>query len=542
MAFPEPRLVAPGCALAVTVGPHGGCLWALRDHPDPQVPSVFGARALGHWRDAICALPRSLPVLWASVRRHREPPHPWHLGGRAREGRGLALPDPTLDGPSIGLPFFLGLASRVLGVPVAPDVLATAALDAFGSVGPVDGLGLKVETVLAVAPRVRRLAVAAAQADEARELARGRIEVLGVRNAAEAAELLLPGLAARLVGVDEASRRELVRSFFRLALSGQRELLDWSPVATAARLALREWCGISANERYTLELVAAIAERHQGNRGRLPPPPGPWLDSLSTPVRVNVLAHLVQQSADTGEPPSKEALALARRDLPMGAKRGFAPQLRLMGAVARLESFCGNARRALKRQRLLAEVHLGNQGYEDVSQPLCEWMRLAGALGDRDSLDAALAFFEEAQALGAFSAADLGYLALARARAAVQAGRPSRGELDALRQLADDAAVADPVRRSAARWAVACARALGLEADARAAAETLAAACPAADGDGRAFALLGALDAALAAADPAGARAALDSLRAHLPGLLRNLTEDRGEEEAPAHVARWFPY
>jgi hypothetical protein len=538
----EPPAPAVGSALAVTVGEHGGCLWALRERPDRAPASVFGAQASARWEAAICALPRSLPVLWSSVRRHREPPFPWHLGSHARGGRGIAVPERTVDGPSVGLSFFLCLASRVLRVPVATDVVATATLDAFGAVGPVEGLDLKIETVLDGAPRVRRLVVAGAQVDRARALCGGRLEVLGVRNAAEAAELLLTDLAARIVGVEGTSRRELVRSFFRLAMGGPRELLDWSPVAKAARLALAEWRDLPDDERYPLELAAAVAERHQRNRGSLRLPPRSWLEALSTPVRVNVLAHLVQQSADTGDPPSKQTLALARRDLPMDAKHGFAPQLRLMGAVARLESFCGNPARALKRQRLLAECHLANQGYEDVSQPLCEWIRLAGALGDRESLAAAEAFFDEGQTIGVFSPADLGYLQLARARAEVQAGAPTPAVLESLRRLADDAAVADHVRRSAARWAIACGRSLGLADEAAAAQGRLSAACPEGDPDARAFACLAALDAALAAGDGEAAAAAVASLEACQPGLLRHLTEDREPAERPAHVARWFPY
>ena len=538
----QPPTPAVGSALAVTVGEHGGCLWALRDRPDRPPASVLGAQAAARWEDAICALPRSLPVLWASVRRHRERPFPWHLGSHARDGHGIAPPEPIVDGPSIGLSFFLALASRVLDVPVATDVVATATLDAFGAVGPVDGLELKIQTVLAVAPRVRRLVVASAQVEDARALASGRLEVLGVRSASEAADLLLTDLAGRLVEVEGRGRRVLVRSFFRLALGGQRELLDWSPVAKAARLALDEWRDLADDDRYTLELAAAVAARHQGNRGSLRLPPESWLASLSTPVRINVLAHLVQHSADTGEPPARQTLALARRDLPFDVKHAFAPQLRLMGAVARLEAFCGNPVRALARQRLLAECHLANLSHEDVSLPLCEWIRLAGAVADASELAAAEALFEEGQALGVFSSADLGYLELARARAAVQAGRPTTTALEVLRRLATDPTVADHIRRSAARWAVAGERALGVTVDPAATRSWLSAACPEGDSDGRAYACLGELDAALAVGDAATANAAVDSLRECLPGLTRHLTEEREPAEAPAHVARYFPY
>ena len=259
-------------------------------------------------------------------------------------------------------------------------------------------------------------------------------------------------------------------------------------------------------------------------------------------MRITVLAHLVQHSADTGELPAKQTLALARRDLPRDAKHAFVPQLRLLGAVARLESFCGNPVRALERQRQLAECHLQNLGYEDVSLPLCEWFRMAGALADAPALGAAEALYEEAQALGVFTAADLGYLALARARASVQAGEPKAEALGELRRLAEDATVADHVRRSAARWAVACARALGDGGGVAAAQAVLASACPEGDRDARAYASLASLDAALAAGDAEAAAAAVGMLRECQPGLLAHLTDEREPGDVAAHVARFFPY
>lgn len=530
--------------LAVTVGDRGGSLWVLRERADRAPSPVLGAQATARWEDAICALPRSLPVLWASVRRHRERPFPWHLASHPRKGHGIATPEPIVDGPSIGLAFFLLLASRVLGLSVPSDVVATATLDAFGAVGPVDGLEVKVETLLAVAPRVRRLVVAAAQADEARSLAGGRLEVLGVKNASEAADVLLADLAARLVRVEGEERRQVVRSFFRLVLSGRRELVDWRPVMNAARVAVAQWRDLPDDERYTLELAEAVAARHEG----VPPsaplrmPPESWLAALPTPLRVNVVAHLVQHTADTGELPAKRTLALARRDFPRDVQHAFAPQLRLMGAVARLEAFCGNARRALERQRLLAKAHLANLDDGDVSMPLCEWLRLAGALEDRAALAEAERFFDEAQAVGVFGAVDLGYLHLARARATVQAGAATREALADLARLAADTTVADHVRRSAARWAVACARALG-DADGLAEAHALfRAACPASEAGASPDAALVALDAALEQGDATAAAAALDTLRSCERGLMQHLTHDREPQELAAHVARFYPY
>lgn len=536
----QPPAPASRSVLAVTLNGRSGNLWMLGGPGSSPTHTVFGPEASGAWENAICALPRSLPMLWASIRPHREKPAPWYLGSHAP---GLiAVPEATIDGPSVGLAFFLLLASRVLEADCPADVVASATLNASGSVGPVDGLETKIETIVDIAPRVRRLLVSADQASHASEIARGRLEVLGVKNAADAAQHLFPDLAGRLVKVEGREKRHrMAMQFFRLVLSGRSEYLEWEAVWRAAGTALESWKDLPADDRRTLEFAAAVALRHHTNQGELPLPEPLWLASLTTPLRIEVVAHLVQHSADTGTPPAQGVLALAARDLPIDSMRAFERQLRLQGAVARLEAVRGDAAAALGKQRGAAKAHLANLDYADVSYPLCEWFRLAGALCDRSALDEATELFEEAEALGAFCG-DRSYVRLARARAEVQAGAATQDVLDDLCRLAADPRVSDHVRLSAARWAIHCARALGAPHTCAAAEEYLDGACSGGGSPNQVYGHLRDLDAAIADGDGPRACQLVEEIRRCQPGVMSHLTKDRDPAELPQYVARFFPY
>ncbi len=326
-------------------------------------------------------------------------------------------------------------------------------------------------------------------------------------------------------------------------LGGRREWLDWKPVEAAARQALSDWRGLSAGEAYTLRLAEAVAARHQGNRGAVDAPSVDWLEGLSAPLRLHVLAHVVQQSADTGYPQAAAVRGLVVPYLPARASEAFRPQLHLAGAAARLDAVTGRAEPALFAQRSIARAHFDNLNHEDVSQPLCEWLRLSGVLGERASFEEALAFRQEADVAGAFGPIDRAFLSLAAARGRLQlapdADDSARTELLAL---AESPAVPDHVRRSAARWLVECARRSSSPSDVAAARERLAAACPPDDTDAAAYAILGRLDEALAVGDGAAAGVALAELRTAQPGPVGHLQAAAPAGDAAAYVARFFPY
>src|SRR5690606_14886523 len=98
----------------------------------------------------------------------------------------------TLSGDSFGLSFALSAASLLSDVPVPADVAASAVLRPDGTLGPVEGLGAKLEVLCSNALGVRRLLVAGEQEGDARWAARGRLEIVGCGNLAEALRHVFP--------------------------------------------------------------------------------------------------------------------------------------------------------------------------------------------------------------------------------------------------------------------------------------------------------------------------------------------------------------
>lgn len=532
----------------VTVRHEGrhGTLWCLDLDGKPGDISL-GARSTLAWRQALAALPRSLPVLLASLRPHQAPP------AVASPPLGYSIGDlrtqeATVEGTSLGLACFLALTARVSGLPLLADAVASATIDEFGRLGPVAGLQSKVDTVVECAPRIRRFLVCAEQKDEALACAGGRIEVLAFASAAEAAEALYnQALIGKLVDCPAGERRRMTDTLLRLVLS-ERGLLCWSPVRDAARKALDTW-GFPKDERshqrHVLEFVEAVADRHETNGGVLTIPPPEWLATLPRPTRLHIIANVVQHAADTGTPPPDQVIALATAAVANEPRESFAPELRVQGALGRLRAFMGDAEGALRIQQQLAMAHFDALNYEEVSRPLCEWLRLAATLGERESFARAVDLRSQLDAVGPLTPNDIAYLRLAVARGRCELGPPSREILDELTALSLSPDVRDHVLRSAGRWRLRAARQLDASSDAVAEARAdFDRACPEGDPgrDARVFRALVRLDDALEAHAGAEARAALEALREATPGLILNLTSSVSAEDQAAHVARFYPY
>jgi len=416
----EPPPTQAGSALLLTVSDVAGAVWLLRVGAADAPGHPLGPDARTAWGEAAVAIARTAPILWRSLGASAPPPVEL-LGLVPRPGE-AASPRRVVDGRSLGLAMALARASAAVGYPLDANVAATATIDPFGAVGPVDGLALKARTLAEVAPRVTRLLVSASQPEG--DLADARehgLEVITVRSVAEAIDLALPGLDAWFdeAGGDPEQRAELVASLLALALGDRTALVSWDPVRRAAERALA-WPGGSPDEEVSLTLVAAIAGRHQGARPQAPLPSDAWIRALPPPARQRAVAHVVQSAADCGAPGAAAAEALAAR---FGApiEDAHPAELMIHGALARLYAVTGRAAEALATQRALAEAWRLRRELADATYPLAEWYRLAGAVGDEGSYRDAVAFEERAPArtpLGPGAA----WVTLARARAAAALG------------------------------------------------------------------------------------------------------------------------
>jgi hypothetical protein len=318
----------------------------------------------------------------------------------------------------------------------------------------VDKLGEKIRAIQEIEPGVTTFLVAAEQKAEASAYANDHLEVVGVRNVAEACDYVFKErLAGKLIqlGRTEADRDRIVKSLFRVALKGRGELLDWSPIERAGDVALRSWTDTSEEQRWILEFVRGVAARHQRNAGAISVPserPSTWPRGLW----LDVLAHLLQQAADSGQPSPADILAVAGQEVATDPGNAVGQELHVIGALARLESVTGHPEQALARQAALAQAHWNSYAWHELSRPLAEWLRLSGACNDRIQFDRASDLRKEAYAYGAIDRNGLLYVDLAWARAAVMLDACSDEVRSVLERLVQDGFAPDHVRRSSLRW------------------------------------------------------------------------------------------
>lgn len=528
--YGTPPQLSPGTTAGLTVQADTTVLWCIACGRHQSDGATLGAATRAAWRDAGTSLPRAVPVLWRSV--HEGTAQLPLVSYLASVSEVSGVPDvrQPIDGPSFGLAFGLALASRVLGCAVPGDVLATATLDATGRIGGVGGLPQKLGGLGRLAPSVRRVLVAADQQDEAQRHASAHIEVIGVSHAAEAIDRVFGSrLVSRLVeaGEDHERREELTGSFFRLALMGSEGLVDWQPVRRGAALALETWTDISEDARYRLALAEAVAARHVDNGGRVGLPPPGWLDATPRAIRVQVVAHLVQQCADAGTPDVASIEPLAAALLDHALQESSPADLRLRGALARVQAVTGRPAEALAEQERVARAFAAIYADQDIAYPLAEWARLAGALGDRDALARAGRLHDRARGSGGYRGLGPRYVDLALAKGALLLDETDASARDEALALGVDVTLPDTLRWSALRWAGRRGRPL-LQRDAlaghRVAARQL---------------VLAELDDALAHGQADAAESCVETLAGHDPGPVGHL---RRAGASSSEVARLYPY
>jgi len=539
-----------GSAPLLTVSPTAVTLWVL--HRCHRRPALHGARVLGaeaerQWLDAATALPNVLPILWSSVLEARDTElSAFEVISKIRGGSaGVACLPAAIEGRSFGVSFLLALASKVLGQELPADLVASAAIDSHGRVSPVDEIRDKVSLVLQRAPRIECFLVHSDNEKEATTAALGsRLRIVPIETGIEAIEAAFGNdLREKLVALgNNANRRaELVEAFFRLALSGRSQVIDWTPVEQAAALALDAWCDLDADQQQRLEFARAVASRNERNDGDLKMPDGAWRARLPAPIRIRVLANLAEQAAETGSPEPAEVEAAAAEYLEVTQHEAFIPHLELRAAVGRLLSVTGRLESALRQVHQSTAGLVERDAFQVATRPLADMFRIAGLLSEPEAFAAAEELRDDIRAHVALEWSESSHVDLSRARAMILLGRVPEDIEGILRKLASRHEGCAQLRYSAVRWLV---RVLddpgrGDEGDRllseldekgtqfRRDAETA-----------RTFAALIRLDRSLRSGDRDGADKALQALEREDPGLVRNLRRTAADGAA---LARLYP-
>lgn len=540
--------LAPGEAPVVAVSDAATSLWVMTAaRRAAGRPTEWGNDALAAWDRATIAVPRSLPLLWASVQTSAaHPPLAYHLASWPRPNHS-GLPEPLLDRPSFGLSFALAITSRLFNQALPSDLIASAQVGSDGRVSAIAGLADKLEGIRALAPRITRVLIAADQEEASFEGCGLTIKRVASVAAAVTYAFGDRRLAELLVeaGRNRSARSELVASFFRLIADGRGAIVDWTPVESAAALALAEWDDLTDDERIELKFARAVAARHEDNRGELSIPPATWFAGKPMPLRVGLIANLVQQAADTGVPAAADVERLAHAYV-TGAHNAHVPQLKLLGALGRLWAVNGRPLDAMRVQENVAEAFFASFEQEQVSYPLTEWYRLAGACGDSLAWTRAEEMRRRIRLIGGFGRHAKPYVDLARARSQIRLGLTDGDDPGrTLRELGDDADIPVHVRWSALRWRVYLGDALEDPELSETVVRVLDAAVEA-GGRGASQALLfrtlveldrlirlGALD---------SARTTLGTLASLEPGPIDQLIAAAPESAEPGYVATFYPY
>lgn len=424
-----------------------GSLWWLQRKPDSA--ARFERSAIQTWNDATSATSRSLPIAAASFRRHAKDlrhAHPIQRGAM------------LLDGRSLGLSFCIAIASSVLDRPASGDVAASAAITPDGQIEVVDGLEAKLECLAEQARSVRRVLVADEQLEEAWRVAPSHITPIGVRRVGEALNIAFPELDERLgrLADNADARRKTAEHLFTIARSGRSAAVCWRPIERAAEL-IAEAARRNGDEQYVVDqacFARAVAARHEGDEAgvRAMPSSEAWFKTHYPPgIRRQIVAHVVQQSADSGIPDREDASTLAERWL--ADRRGLNAELddlRILGAWGRLLLTMGRPEEALERQQEALQGWLAYREYAETSYPLSVIYVLAAGLRDIKAWNEARA--HEMRLHERFHHDSLPYLKLTASRARLLLEIDHAEAFLDLDGLSNDGNIPQHVRASALRW------------------------------------------------------------------------------------------
>lgn len=349
-------------------------------------------------------------------------------------------PSAQLEGSSYGLAMLLAVVSLWYDRPLPADLCALATVDPTGRLGQVGSLPEKMAVVATSALGVGRVVVAPEQRDEARRLATELGEEHGVALSVLGDQERISGLLPQVfpegaaapgiadLGVDDASR--LARDFYLLALESQPVVLGWGGIAAGARRvheALADQGGAEEASRRA-RWAEQIARRHAGQPMLMDWPDEAWLAEQPRPLRLGLLAHVVQSAADG--PPGHEQ-TYAQRALALVAPPGeeHDADLKLLGAAGRALAAAGQLQQATEHLQRAVRGWFDLFRPDDASYPLSEVLRVLGCAGPgaREELDQIEPWLRGVLEDPRTSMVSRAFVLLAAGRARICAEQPAAG-------------------------------------------------------------------------------------------------------------------
>ncbi len=381
---PNPRTGDP----LLLAASDAGSLWRLPRPEDPRLKDLRPLRdhAAQVWSNTQRIAMRYLPLVTGDLGWVAPPAGLIPLGGAAAH---------AVDGASFGVSFLLAHASRGMGIPVDPTLAASAVVREDGSLGPVEGLGLKIAALVSYAPNIRRLILCEQQEvpeAERAALTAGGITVSRLPTALAVLDEAFPThddwLLERWAADPEHAQR-LARALFRELVDPKPYRVSFSAIGHTARLLLAV-PGIGATAAWEADVARVIADRH-ASAGAESIPPAPPEVHVPRRLRLMLLAHQVQAMNDRcdvdWQPTIERALETLRR-----GDEAYPADLMVLGAVGRCYAGWGRWDEA---RTCLVDAVVGWYAHDmhaRASHALCELVRVEGVAGTTESLEAACAY------------------------------------------------------------------------------------------------------------------------------------------------------
>jgi hypothetical protein len=290
----------------------------------------------------------------------------------------------VVKGRSLELSICLAVASKVLGRPIPSGLCASAAVETSGELDHVEGLDEKVSLVARTGLGLSRLLVSQEDEGPARAAAANQqrlVDVVGVRNLADALQIVFGDveheIESRLISDDQL--RNAIEELFREALHSDNVYLPSKSLLGLAQILVKKASHLDPGWQWKAQFAQAIIARHLGlsDKFALPNPAG-VLSSLPRPLRLEVMAHWLQDAADNPASDCEARIAQVRLCVSEVALERHEGDLKVLGAMGRLLAANGAdhaaaevLREAIEGWQMLGQV-------PQMSYALCEYLRILG--------------------------------------------------------------------------------------------------------------------------------------------------------------------
>ena len=315
-------------------------------------------------------------------------------------------PPQHVDGASAGMSCILAGLSYLLQLPLSLNWAYSAAIDAQGTLYPVNAIEEKIALMMQT-PHLRNLLLHQSQHAEFQQYCQKRqipIHIFGANTIQEALEQIpigqyenvISAIQTQMESLDIADLTNYLEHCFQSTLLGQNQMYAWGALhRSLSSLPSQTYQKLDTHTQLQKKFIQLISARYGGCTSNLllDITDIQWLNSLKLGQKIPAFAHLLQQLITEPQCLSDEASSLfwdsvapyLPKKFPLDSETLIAPPyLKLWGAWSRYLSSKYQKNQQLDQieeifliQKQIFECWINNGIFSECSYPLCELIFLA---------------------------------------------------------------------------------------------------------------------------------------------------------------------